>query len=1188
MRILRVSGQNLASLSDPFEVRLDRGALGRAGLFAITGPTGAGKSTLLDAVCLCLYDRTPRLEDRKRPIQVAATAAGAELALGHNDVRSILRRGASSGWAEVDFRGKDGRVWTARWEARRARLRADGKVQNQELSLRDDQGRLVGGKKTETLQAIQDRVGLDFDQFRRSVLLAQGDFAAFLRADASERASLLEQMTGTAIYSKLSKAAHGRRGELDLRERELRARLAAQGLMDAPARQAAELALAQVSQERTQAAGLAQGAEAAVRWHQQDQALTAALDQARAGLQEAQEAWQGAHARREALARAERAWPLRSLARQVQQTTAQAAQAAAQAVGVEQDRDRAVQQEQDAGSAATLARAVRARAWQGLAAQLLARLEGARSAQQEEQAWLDDHPRHQDLAATGAVETVQRALARHAQARAEDRAAGQRLGALTEQAPALAVAREQADAARREAATRTATCQAALDAARLALGEHDRDGLEQERRALALRQRAGAELLRLAERADTLATARDQARAARDQALRDQEAAQALALDAQAADLALQPRLDEARQAVESARAALDAQGLRATLVPGQPCPVCGGRDHPWADGSPLAALHGQLQARLQELEDQRRAVLASQAEASARARAAGQLAAQQAAQADRAQADLHALAAPWAEQIEAAAAALEGPAQATDAVQAWRATLEQAQALLDQRQEQATRAARALEEARSALLVQQQQDAQVERAAAAAATKVVVAEQEAQAARARQDRALQDLAQALSELSALLDPLLPELPALAGWPDRLDAPDPLLQTCRDAAQEQHRRARRREQAREAAARIEREHAAAVPAAAQALAATTDPDLARAPTPAPPPGLDAPATTEWWRRLAEGADRDSQQAQAALEQAGKLREQAALQAQAAAARALALDQQARDLSAQHQQGATALGLDARALDGLLALPDAWLDQERAAMLSLEQAPAQARVLLAERQANWEALQATRPSLDAAQASQELERARQALSSADEAWGRARAVLQADDDAHARAAELRDQLDAHQALAQPWLQLASCIGSPEGDRFKRFAQSLTLELLLEQSNQHLRALNPRYSLARVIHTDLDLLVIDHDLGDQERAVQSLSGGESFLASLALALGLSSLSSRDVRVESLFIDEGFGTLDVEALDVATDAIESLQKGGRMVGVISHVPTLNERLRAQVLVKRDAQGSRVEVVR
>ncbi|MFB0952942.1 MAG: SbcC/MukB-like Walker B domain-containing protein, partial [Aeromonadaceae bacterium] len=138
------------------------------------------------------------------------------------------------------------------------------------------------------------------------------------------------------------------------------------------------------------------------------------------------------------------------------------------------------------------------------------------------------------------------------------------------------------------------------------------------------------------------------------------------------------------------------------------------------------------------------------------------------------------------------------------------------------------------------------------------------------------------------------------------------------------------------------------------------------------------------------------------------------------------------------------------------------------------------------------------------------------------------------------------------------------------------KFRTFAQSLTLERLLLVANDHLSELAPRYQLQRVPGTDLALQAIDRDMGDEIRGVESLSGGESFLVSLALALGLASLSSRDTQVESLFIDEGFGTQDPESLDTALACLDSLQSSGRQIGVISHVQTMVERIGVQIRIE------------
>jgi exonuclease SbcC len=110
--------------------------------------------------------------------------------------------------------------------------------------------------------------------------------------------------------------------------------------------------------------------------------------------------------------------------------------------------------------------------------------------------------------------------------------------------------------------------------------------------------------------------------------------------------------------------------------------------------------------------------------------------------------------------------------------------------------------------------------------------------------------------------------------------------------------------------------------------------------------------------------------------------------------------------------------------------------------------------------------------------------------------------------------------------------------------------------------------------------------LGLQIVDRDLGDERRSTRSLSGGERFLASLALALALAGLEGRDSFVDTLFIDEGFGALDAATLDVAIDALETLQAQGRKVGVISHVESMQNRIATKVCVER--RGGGVSVVR
>ena len=188
----------------------------------------------------------------------------------------------------------------------------------------------------------------------------------------------------------------------------------------------------------------------------------------------------------------------------------------------------------------------------------------------------------------------------------------------------------------------------------------------------------------------------------------------------------------------------------------------------------------------------------------------------------------------------------------------------------------------------------------------------------------------------------------------------------------------------------------------------------------------------------------------------------------------------------------------------------------------------------------------------------------------------------------DDDARKRREAGGAELLAAEAESLRWGRLKELIGSADGAKFSRFAQSLTLRQLIGLANEHLKVLAERYRLMASLGDELDLRIVDLYQANVDRPMESLSGGESFLASLALALGLSELASRHHPIDSLFIDEGFGTLDSETLEVALSALENLRSRGKTIGLISHVDLLKERLTTQVRVLRGAGGtSRIEVV-
>ena len=198
----------------------------------------------------------------------------------------------------------------------------------------------------------------------------------------------------------------------------------------------------------------------------------------------------------------------------------------------------------------------------------------------------------------------------------------------------------------------------------------------------------------------------------------------------------------------------------------------------------------------------------------------------------------------------------------------------------------------------------------------------------------------------------------------------------------------------------------------------------------------------------------------------------------------------------------------------------------------------------------------------------------LETERRTLS---EQLGAQRALLTSDEQRRLSQQALFAEIATQTADTDIWQRLDSLIGSARGDKFRKFAQGLTLDHLLHLANRHLARLHGRYLLRRKSTGELELDIIDSWQGDTARDTRTLSGGESFLVSLALALALSDLVSHKTSIDSLFLDEGFGTLDADTLEIALNALDSLNSSGKMIGVISHVDGMKERIAAQICVSK-----------
>jgi exonuclease SbcC len=261
-------------------------------------------------------------------------------------------------------------------------------------------------------------------------------------------------------------------------------------------------------------------------------------------------------------------------------------------------------------------------------------------------------------------------------------------------------------------------------------------------------------------------------------------------------------------------------------------------------------------------------------------------------------------------------------------------------------------------------------------------------------------------------------------------------------------------------------------------------------------------------------------------------------------------------------------------------DGFLAacLDEAQRERLQALKERLHGALTEARAL---RQSAAEGLQRLRDEAKTAEPAPQLEARLAELSGAlrslTQRQGELRAQLQGDDARRQGQQALFGEIARQEENHEAWARLNGLIGSADGAKYRRFAQGLTLDHLVHLANRQLARLHDRYRLARKAGGDLELEVIDGWQADVARDTRTLSGGESFLVSLALALALSDLVSHKASIDSLFLDEGFGTLDGETLEIALDALDSLNASGKTVGIISHVEALKERIPVQLKVSK-----------
>lgn len=1209
MKIISIKFLNLNSLKGRHEIYFDRPPFSESGLFAITGPTGAGKTTILDAITVALYGKVHRHQ---------------------KDVFEIMTRHTAECFAEIEFEVSE-QLYRSKWMLKRSRGKADGTLQQQKMELiHAETGEVI---LAHPLQAVKDAIvalcGLDYHQFLRSVMLSQGDFTRFLKADESERSELLEKITDTGIYSEISKAAFEKAKEERMLLDQLSLRLNDVSLLNAEERQAYTDELAALL---TSEADLRKE-EATLRSKLDWLNNLEKLENRSIQLQEilaADELFKQSHqADFEKLDKHQQVLVYRPALAEIKILDSQLGQlrvdlqqletllpgyleaATASKLALEEAksqvlRSRDTLKENEPLFDAVIQKDMRIEQVQAAVNKDIQDLEKAHAEmnavkqsrlQHETQltaiqtkitglsSWLQENIRDGELEKEMIIlnQYVQQkrlllekntdAAQRQARFRQEIEEANQTLGRLHDKVSA-------AEEVGLKKKNDLAVFQEQLKAT---LSDKTVEELEQELMVL-------PPLIHVSENQLRLTLENEKASKSLQELL---IALEKFRGEHQVSRHSLEQLQQQHQEAVELLDTLQNIHELevkvqnydqdRLSLAPGKPCPLCGSNHHPYLENKYTARVNETLERRnkqqekLQELrnllEQQQISFnkLIYQIETGEKMQHQLELELQDISTAFTTNnlqlpKGLDMLRPDIISAVIVKKKKLQDELQPT--LKAARTLNQQIISLEEELQEQ--------REALTALRNQQEQfklsRSFAEKQFGDIALEIGLIEKEISGIEesCRNVLAPYNLVDHEVEPEIVLEHMKARLVAYQSAVQQLHILQPELREKETeiknsiAAVSIHQG---RIEILDAQGRKNSDELKLEEEERRSIFGSKDPK-------------------EEKEKL--NIQQDTYRVQAEQLQLGMQEKQEQLRIAEARKLMLEKDSSTADIQLTNALSQLTLAIRSIGLSAVADLPPLYLEDEEAErLMRIQQASAQkiaADQRMIEELENELLKEKKQLLCEEPKEELNLQLAQQqySLSQLMEHKGKVGQVIAKDDELRIKHREVAQQMENQRKEYLRFHQLAQLIGSADGKKFSRFAQGLTLARLTTLANRHLLQLSDRYRIFKSPEKDLDLQIIDAYQADVVRPMATLSGGESFLVSLALALGLSDLASRKVQINSLFIDEGFGTLDAETLDVAITALENLQANGKSIGIISHVEALKERIGTQIRVSKQPGGS------